>query len=51
MGTVTHNALEEPAENKLPALTNARQPAMPIIEQLEREPFLSGVKKYERPSA
>jgi hypothetical protein len=38
VGTVTQNALEESANNKMPALTDARQPAMPIIEQPERVP-------------
>lgn len=50
--TITHNALEEPAENKLPALTNARQSAMPIIEQPERVPVpVRRQKKNEKSSA
>jgi hypothetical protein len=51
VGTVTHNMLEESAENKLPALTNARQSAMPIIEQLEQVPVhVRRQKKNERSS-
>jgi hypothetical protein len=50
--SITHNALEESAENKLPALTNARQPAMPIIEQPERVPVpVRRQKKNEESSA
>ena len=52
VGTVTHSALPESAENKLPALTDARQPAMPIIEQPERVPVpVRRQKKNEKPSA
>jgi hypothetical protein len=39
VGTVTQNALEESANNKMSALTDARQLAMPIIEQPERVPI------------
>jgi hypothetical protein len=38
VGAVTQNVLEESANNKMPVLTDARQPAMPIIEQPERVP-------------
>jgi hypothetical protein len=52
VGTVTHNALAESEENKLPALTDARQPAIPIIEQPERVLVrVRRQKKNERPPA
>ena len=35
VGNVTQNALEESADNKL-SLTDATQPAMPIVQQPER---------------
>jgi hypothetical protein len=38
VGTVNQNAPEVSANNKMPALSDSRQPAMPIIEQPERVP-------------
>ena len=50
--SITHNALEESTERKLPALTDARHPAMPIIEQPERvRVHVRRQKKNERPPA
>ncbi len=50
VGNVTQNALEDSAD-KTPALTDARQPAMPIIEQPEQVPVPVGHQRNGRRSS